>query len=105
MDKHFISAVEFVELYEKGALDQAQIIDVREFYEWQMYHLDEAVHIPMNIIPEKQQEISKEKPVYLVCAHGVRSGHVMNYLIQQGLSNVINVEGGMAEISYLIENK
>lgn len=105
MDKHNISANEFVELYEQGALDEAQIIDVREPYEWEMYHLDKAIHIPMNTIPEKQQEISKEKPVYLVCAHGVRSWHVTNYLLHQGLHNVINVEGGMAEISYLMEKK
>lgn len=105
MEKHNITATEFVKLYEQGALDQSQIIDVREPHEWQMYHLDQAIHIPMNTIPEKQQDISQEKPVYILCAHGVRSWHVTSYLIQQGLTNVINVEGGMAEISYLMEIK
>ncbi|WP_368784326.1 rhodanese-like domain-containing protein [Acinetobacter baumannii] len=42
--------------------------------------------------------MDKEQTIYVMCAHGVRSWHVMQYLLGNGFSRVVNVEGGMAEI-------
>lgn len=104
MEDHQISAREFVDKYQNGELDRSQIIDVREPWEWELYHLDAASLIPMNSIPEQLQAIEKDKDAYIVCAHGIRSLHVTNYLLSQGLQHIINVEGGMAEIHYLLNH-
>ncbi|RXT13862.1 rhodanese-like domain-containing protein [Ammoniphilus sp. CFH 90114] len=103
MQNQHISAYDFVERLTKGELDNSYIIDVREPYEWEQYHLDQAVLVPMNIVPSKWSEFPSDKDIYLVCAHGVRSWHVMNYLFENGLSRVINVEGGMAEIYPMLQ--
>lgn len=98
MDKHHITVAEFIDKLDSGDLESALIIDVREPYEWEQYHLEQATLIPMNSIPERWKEFPMDKDIYLLCAHGVRSWHVMNYLKENGLERVINVEGGMAEI-------
>lgn len=103
MSNHQISASEFVDLYKKGKLNDAKIIDVREPYEWNLYRLSKAILIPMNSIPEHLDQLSVDQEYYIVCAHGVRSWYVVNYLIKQGYSQVINVEGGMAEVQMILD--
>ncbi|MEW9669699.1 rhodanese-like domain-containing protein [Ammoniphilus sp. 3BR4] len=102
MDQHYIHASDFVKKLEQGELDQSLIIDVREPYEWEQYRLEQATLIPMNTIPSKWTELPADRDIYLVCAHGVRSWHVMSFLLQNGLQRAINVEGGMAEIYPLL---
>lgn len=99
-DKHAITADEFAAKYNAGELDDACIIDVREPYEWEAGHLDKAHHIPMNTVPSRMDELDKTKTMYIICAHGVRSWHVTQYLLGNGFDNVINVEGGMADIEH-----
>ncbi|TVY11578.1 rhodanese-like domain-containing protein [Paenibacillus cremeus] len=92
---------DFLRQMEEGILHEALLIDVREPYEWEYYHLEGIQLMPMNSIPAKLEELPKEKPIYVVCAHGVRSMHVSYYLMQQGFEHVVNVEGGMAALAQL----
>ncbi|MFD2611982.1 rhodanese-like domain-containing protein [Paenibacillus gansuensis] len=95
-----IAPNEFLSKYKEGMKD-ADIIDVREPEEWDYYHLEESRLVPMNTIPVSLDTLSKEKTLYVICAHGVRSEHVCYYLNQAGYGNVVNVEGGMAAVSGL----
>lgn len=70
------------------------LVDVREPQEWAMGHLPNAVHIPMNTIPERHAEIPTDKPVVVVCAHGQRSMMVSEYLLDVGFPEVYNLEEG-----------
>jgi sulfur-carrier protein adenylyltransferase/sulfurtransferase len=72
-----------------------KIIDVREYYEWDICHIKGAVNIPMNLIDECIDEISREATTVLVCHHGVRSLNVLHYLETKGYTNLINLEGGI----------
>lgn len=92
---------QLLELLENGQIDRKQIIDVREAFEWDFYHLEPSVLIPMNSIPTRMGEIDDSKPIYIICAHGVRSAAVCNYLEEQGYSGLHNVTGGMAAIASL----
>ncbi|MBP1933501.1 rhodanese-like domain-containing protein [Ammoniphilus resinae] len=105
MEDHFISAGQFVEKYKARVLKPEQVIDVREPYEWEMFHLEESTLIPMNTIPEQLEQLPKDQPLYIVCGHGVRSWHVTNFLLQQGFDQVINVEGGMAEVALFLQER
>ncbi|GLX69017.1 rhodanese-like domain-containing protein [Paenibacillus glycanilyticus] len=90
-----------LELLAGGKIEPEQVIDVRESFEWDYYHLETSRLIPMNTIPYSLGTISDDKPLYIVCAHGVRSVAVCNYLAEQGYSSLHNVTGGMAAIASL----
>ncbi|MEZ4669248.1 MAG: rhodanese-like domain-containing protein [Anaerolineae bacterium] len=77
--------------------DDHLLLDVREDWEWAMGHLPGAVHIPMNTIPDRHNELPSDKPVVVVCAHGMRSLQVSQYLAHIGFSDIYNLEGGTAE--------
>lgn len=91
----------FLEKLEAKQLDEALIVDVREQWEWDYYHLDEAKLMPMNTIPSRMGELPDDRPIYIVCAHGVRSANVCYYLREQGFEHVVNIEGGMAAVGML----
>ncbi|WP_138753465.1 rhodanese-like domain-containing protein [Paenibacillus sinopodophylli] len=90
-----------LDLLESGSIEASQLIDVREEFEWDYYHLETSVLIPMNTIPMRLNEITDSKPLYIICAHGVRSLSVCRYLEEQGYSELHNVNGGMAAIALL----
>ncbi|TDF99312.1 rhodanese-like domain-containing protein [Paenibacillus piri] len=100
-DFDMISPQQFTAKLQKGELGQAMIIDVREKQEWDYYHLDEAVLIPMNTVPAQLDKVPADCKLYVICAHGVRSAHVCYYLREQGYEDVVNVEGGMAAVAML----
>jgi rhodanese-related sulfurtransferase len=85
----------------EGEIKTSAVIDVREIPEWNYYHLEETIHIPMNTIPEKMKELNKDEIFYVICAHGVRSAAVCDYMQKHGFTKVINVEGGMSAIADL----
>ncbi|REE94240.1 rhodanese-related sulfurtransferase [Paenibacillus taihuensis] len=91
----------FLQLVKTGELSVDQIIDVREQEEWNYYHLDRSTLMPLSSFEESFESITKEKPVYIVCAHGVRSAAVCRYLSERGYGNLTNVVGGMAAVSSL----
>jgi rhodanese-related sulfurtransferase len=96
-----IEPEEFLKKLEKEGLQDALFIDVREPFEWEYYHLEEADLIPMNTIPVRMNELPRDKTIYVVCAHGVRSANVCYYLQQNGFEQATNVEGGMAALAQL----
>ncbi|NOU89462.1 rhodanese-like domain-containing protein [Paenibacillus sp. LMG 31460] len=91
----------FLEALDQQELKDSIIIDVRELHEWEYYHLKEAQLIPMQQIPHRLGELPEDRDIYLVCAHGVRSYRVAEYLLENGFDRVINVDGGMAAVAML----
>lgn len=89
----------FLALIKEGKLTGDQVIDVREQMEWDYYHLEPSTLMPLNTIPERMDEIPVDKPVYLICAHGIRSVSACRYLHEKGYGNLRNVEGGMAAVA------
>jgi rhodanese-related sulfurtransferase len=76
---------------------QATLVDIREQHELQHGMLQDAIHIPMQSIPEKIAELgeNKNKAIVLICRSGKRSDQVGQYLEQLGFGDVINLVGGM----------
>jgi len=72
-------------------------IDVREAHELQNGMIEGAIHIPMNSIPEKLDELAQYKSdtIVLICRSGQRSDQVGQFLEHQGFEDVINMVGGM----------
>jgi rhodanese-related sulfurtransferase len=82
----------------KAKLDRGEtpmIIDVREDWEYTLVHLPQAVHIPMNTIPQRMNQLDKNAEIVVQCHHGSRSWSVTAYLLQNGFTNVKNLTGGI----------
>jgi len=71
------------------------LIDVREDWEYEAGHIPGATLIPLGDIPNRLNEIPKDKTVIAVCRSGNRSGQATQFLQQQGFDNIHNMQGGM----------
>ncbi len=74
---------------------QIFVLDVRTKPEWEECHIAGATHIPAGDIEQRAAEVSTSLPVYVVCASGYRSSIAASILSNLGLTNVVNVNGGM----------
>lgn len=72
----------------------AVILDVREDYEWNAGHVDGALHIPLEQLPARLEELDPDVDVNVICRTGGRSFRATNWLNQNGYS-AFNVVGGM----------
>ncbi len=78
---------------EKWRNNGAQLIDVREQWEYEDAHIPGAKNVPLGELIERADEL--EEPVVLVCASGNRSGQAAHYITEHGiLRNVANLMGG-----------
>lgn len=71
------------------------VFDVREPSEYAAGHIPNVILIPMGQVPNRLNEIPKDKTVILTCRSGNRSGQVADFLRQQGWTNVHNMQGGI----------
>ncbi len=71
-----------------------QLIDVREPFEYEICNLDGEL-IPMGIILNETEKISKDKTVIIHCKSGGRSGAIVNELEKIGFTNLYNLKGGI----------
>lgn len=77
---------------------QPVLLDVREGWECQTASVSPAglhfVHMPMQTIPARLDELDRSRPIACLCHHGGRSQQVAVFLERQGFE-VINVAGGI----------
>ena len=84
-----------VQLAEYLKTSKPLLIDVREPWEFEICQLDDSVNIPMAQVPRHLSTFATAKVSVVICHHGVRSLHVIQYLQQQGIKDLINLEGGV----------
>jgi len=53
--------------------DSAQVVDVREPYEWEAGRIDGALHIELNELGQHAAKIDTDRPVIFYCLAGARS--------------------------------
>lgn len=73
------------------------IIDVRENFELEISRLEEAIHIPMNDIPKRINELNADKNYVILCRTGVRSAQICEFLTNQHFKYISNLKGGINE--------
>jgi rhodanese-related sulfurtransferase len=94
-----VTVPEAADMRAKGAA----IIDVREPWEFDQGHIEDALLIPLKSLPQRVAEVPRDRPVVINCHHGGRSMQAVNYLRQQGFGNVTNMEGGIDRWSLEID--
>jgi sulfur-carrier protein adenylyltransferase/sulfurtransferase len=87
-----ITVQELKELMDNGS--DFQLVDVREPFENDICTLN-GLLIPLNELPERFSEISKDKQVVVHCRSGKRSANAILFLEQHGYNNLHNLVGGI----------
>lgn len=83
--------------------NEVTLLDVREPYEVQICNVKGSLFIPMNEIPQKVNQLDREKEYAVICHSGVRSLHVANFLNSQGI-RALNVTGGIDMWAIYVDN-
>jgi rhodanese-related sulfurtransferase len=72
------------------------ILDVRTLPEWHGARIPGAVHIPLDQLTARYQELDPERETFVICGHGVRSAAAGQWLSQAGFENIGNIRYGMS---------
>lgn len=76
-------------------LDEIQLVDCREPYEWEAGRVAGAVHIPLNdIMAGGGTDLDVARPVAVICRTGNRS-ELATMMLQARGFEAYNVQGGM----------
>jgi rhodanese-related sulfurtransferase len=71
------------------------IVDVREPDEFRDVRVEGAALVPMSVFADRHAELPKDRQLLVMCAAGSRSAAATSFLLRNGWSDVVNVEGGI----------
>ncbi len=81
----------------KSLLDAGSVhlLDVRLADELEAAALPGALHIPLHELPARHVELPRDKPIAVLCHHGVRSETAARFLDKTGFAEPLSVAGGI----------
>ena len=83
----------------KARLDRHEpvvLLDVRQDWETRLCRLENSIHIPIEEIEHRADELNPEDEIVVYCHVGQRSAAVAHYLTELGFKNAKNLMGGLA---------
>jgi rhodanese-related sulfurtransferase len=93
-----ISVEEFAQLH-SSAPESLQLVDVREPQELELAELPGFENLPLSEFAEWSGQIhtrlDAERPILVLCHHGMRSAQMCQWLMSQGFTDVKNIAGGI----------
>ena len=92
-----VSSISAAELAKRTSI--GRILDVRKEEEYDDVHLDHALNIPLASLEEQLGRVDDKDSFFIHCATGYRSMTAASLLKRNGISNFINISGGMESIS------
>jgi rhodanese-related sulfurtransferase len=96
-----ISVAELKRMHDEN--EPLLLLDVREDDEVATASVDFAKHVPMATVPQRLEELPKDRPIVVMCHGGTRSGRVARYLRENGFANTTNLAGGIDDWSVQID--
>lgn len=91
-----VQSISTEELKSQLGSKNKQFVDVRTPGEFKGNHVKGFKNIPLNDLPKRMDELSKDKEVVVMCQSGMRSSKASQILIKNGFEKVLNVRGGMS---------
>jgi molybdopterin/thiamine biosynthesis adenylyltransferase/rhodanese-related sulfurtransferase len=88
----------------RDAGENVYLLDVREPYEYQIAQIGGTL-IPQNDVPQRLNEIPRDREIIVQCRSGARSQKIAEFLKQSGYSQVVNLAGGILAWSDEIDPK
>ena len=79
------------------------LLDVREPNEFQIGRIPGSTLIPLGEVPQRVNEIPRDKEIIVHCKMGARSARAASFLREQGYANVKNLKGGILDWSDKID--
>jgi hydroxyacylglutathione hydrolase len=76
--------------------DPPLLLDIRNPREWVTKRIDGSVNVPLNHLQERIAEIPRDRRIAVHCAGGYRSSIAASILHQYGITNLIEMAGGLA---------
>ena len=95
MNPESITAPELAQWLADHQRSQPLLLDVRETAEVLLGQIPASVHMPMQSVPARLNELDPDAVIVCICHHGARSMQVARFLSQNGYDNVINLTGGI----------
>ena len=83
-------------LAEELAGSDAFLLDVRSPREWATKHIEGSVNFPLNHLQERIGEVPRDRRIVVHCAGGYRSSIAASILHQYGITNLMEMAGGLA---------
>ena len=77
------------------SVDTYNLVDVRQDWEYEEFHLPGARLIPLPELADRMGEIPDHKPTLVYCAVGGRSASAASLIRGQGVAEVYNMLGGI----------
>lgn len=90
-----IDPEELKQRLDDNAQPRPLLLDVREPWEFELCHLEDAKSLPMQQIPQQAKELADDAEIVVICHHGLRSAQVVQFLVRNGFKNVANLQGGI----------
>lgn len=76
------------------ATGDVQLVDVRQDFEWEAGRIAGAIHIPLDVLPERAEAIDRDRPVIFACRSGARSAMAAAAFRASGIE-AFNLTGGL----------
>lgn len=96
----YLKAAEFNEL---AAQPDTIIVDMRNHYEYEVGHFENAIEVPSDTFRQQlpmavdMLKEEKDKNIIMYCTGGIRCEKASAYMRHHGFQNVFHVEGGIIE--------
>jgi rhodanese-related sulfurtransferase len=87
----------------KSHPDALVLLDVREPWERELAVIEPSIHIPMNDVPERVDELPHDREIVVYCHGGTRSAMIAAFLEAHGFKDVANLHGGIAAWSKTVD--
>ena len=72
------------------------IIDIRTPNEWNSGHLTGSINLPLSQLQQHLDQVPRDRRIAIHCAGGYRSSIAASILSRQGITNIIELAGGIA---------
>jgi rhodanese-related sulfurtransferase/glyoxylase-like metal-dependent hydrolase (beta-lactamase superfamily II) len=72
------------------------VLDIRGPREWNTKHLSDSVNLPLNQLQQRIAEVPRNRRIAVHCAGGYRSSIAVSILNGYGITNLVELAGGIA---------
>jgi rhodanese-related sulfurtransferase/glyoxylase-like metal-dependent hydrolase (beta-lactamase superfamily II) len=76
--------------------DSPLVLDIRNPREYASKHIPGSINIPLNHLQDRLAEVPRDRRIAVHCAGGYRSSAAASILHQHGITNLIEMTGGLA---------
>lgn len=87
-----LSAKDTEILMEQGGV----LVDVRTFSEYEPDHVPKSLHIPVDELPQRYEEIGQNSRIIFICQAGGRAYSAAEFMTSIGATDIFVVNGGMS---------